>query len=856
MRFGILRKILIIFLIISLIPSVLLSIYALKKLSESGQEIVETSRETIILNSTPLIESRAKSIASKIELLLEKCLDDINLLSTLPQSRYYHKKFYKIKKGRIWIREGKKDDYVEISKKIPLYSEMTFINKEGLMLFHTGMKRRKSKILLKPFITNYGQENYFQEALKLKGKVFVGRVTGLHIRKEDQLNGAKSVEKAIGGTEYSGIIRFAKAIFRKGELAGVVSLALDHRHLMEFTQHIVPLEKEEIVFPRYNEGNYAFAFDDQGWVITHPRFWYIRGFDDKTGMLFNSDAGTFNEEKLHKGLIPFNLTHTLTDYSSIVKKILNGHSGIIQIKNEKNQRTISFAPIKFNSGIFGGVVLEIKNDVYNHAVSSINNEFRNFKGELTNIFLILISITGIIVSLFSFILSKKINKIIFRISKKANDIKNGDYSTKLNINSGDEFESLADSISKMGYEMLQNEEKLLKSSKNIEKDRDGIRKEFDQLQKHIDILKNIHSERDFFNNSQSFDTEYVYETILRNSVDIIGFERAELYLLDNSKENLSCVKEYGSIKDELTGSKFSLDDNSLQTNVIKSGDSLFVRDINLINIEEKIIVKSKRENSYSFAMIPLFISGENTGLLVIDHITTKRSISLTEEKLIKILARESAIAIEKANLIDKHFKRSYRYGSLGLLAEGVAHEIRKPLKDITLILNDLHNNFGESSLIQNALGEIDFMANIVSNLVDFAKRKDADLIEKEVNDIVEQALDIFKSQSIEDIIIVSFNLMPEKIMVLVDSIIFVQGLAEIIVGSMGNSSSSELNIKTAYQTLSDSHKNIIISVNDSNSNLKGGNFTYNPFFSNNLNGFYKTEDVEGEIKISLSVIDF
>ena len=63
---------------------------------------------------------------------------------------------------------------------------------------------------------------------------------------------------------------FAKTVYgADGELAGVVVLSLDHRHLMEFSQHISPTEDRNVVFPPYDSGNYAFMFDNEGWIITH-----------------------------------------------------------------------------------------------------------------------------------------------------------------------------------------------------------------------------------------------------------------------------------------------------------------------------------------------------------------------------------------------------------------------------------------------------------------------------------------------------------------------------------------------------------------------------------------------------------
>ena len=64
-----------------------------------------------------------------------------------------------------------------------------------------------------------------------------------------QLAGAADPEGAIEGAVYEGGVRFARPVFAAdGQLKGVVVLSLDHRHLMEFTQHISPTEERFVIF--------------------------------------------------------------------------------------------------------------------------------------------------------------------------------------------------------------------------------------------------------------------------------------------------------------------------------------------------------------------------------------------------------------------------------------------------------------------------------------------------------------------------------------------------------------------------------------------------------------------------------
>jgi signal transduction histidine kinase/DNA-binding response OmpR family regulator len=61
------------------------------------------------------------------------------------------------------------------------------------------------------------------------------------------------------------------------------SLALDHTHLVEFTDHVVPTEERYSDISDAGSGNYAFMWDNEGRNISHPRDYFIVGYDPSTG---------------------------------------------------------------------------------------------------------------------------------------------------------------------------------------------------------------------------------------------------------------------------------------------------------------------------------------------------------------------------------------------------------------------------------------------------------------------------------------------------------------------------------------------------------------------------------------------
>lgn len=64
---------------------------------------------------------------------------------------------------------------------------------------------------------------------------------------------------------------------------GYVTLALDHTHIMEFTDHVVPTEERFSDISDAGSGNYAFLWDYQNKCISHARDFFICGYDPDTG---------------------------------------------------------------------------------------------------------------------------------------------------------------------------------------------------------------------------------------------------------------------------------------------------------------------------------------------------------------------------------------------------------------------------------------------------------------------------------------------------------------------------------------------------------------------------------------------
>ncbi len=191
-----------------------------------------------------------------------------------------------------------------VSKAQPLYHEMTFVDLSGNEKIKASMTDLLPKVLLdvsKKENTWCKAEDYFSHLQDLKaGEIYVSRVIGPYI--PSPIIGSYTPEKAAQkkiafapetsgyagkenplGKRFKGIIRWAAPVFRGDHKVGYVTLALDHTHLMEFTDHIVPTSERFTDISDPGSGNYAFMWDFEGRNISHPRDYFIVGYNPDTG---------------------------------------------------------------------------------------------------------------------------------------------------------------------------------------------------------------------------------------------------------------------------------------------------------------------------------------------------------------------------------------------------------------------------------------------------------------------------------------------------------------------------------------------------------------------------------------------
>lgn len=188
------------------------------------------------------------------------------------------------------------------TKTIPIYKEISFFNLKGIEESKISLINKNKLDVSKKTNTYINSESYFEEIKLLKeGEIYVSDVIGEYVK--SKIIGVLTHEKAkkanttfVGksfayaglenpnGKRFEGIVRFITPVFKNSIKIGYLSMALNHRHIMEYTDNLDPTGTyTKLKISDASSGNYAFMWDYKGRNISHPRDYFIVGFDKKTG---------------------------------------------------------------------------------------------------------------------------------------------------------------------------------------------------------------------------------------------------------------------------------------------------------------------------------------------------------------------------------------------------------------------------------------------------------------------------------------------------------------------------------------------------------------------------------------------
>jgi two-component system, sensor histidine kinase len=305
-----------------------------------GKTVTEDSIRALDLRSREAIETLTTDTAREIASFLYDRDADIRQAAALEPSTATFRRFLEERRrplyqhgtwklavdGRSWVAESlpvrearvtrpilpdnardfhaRPPEYLGVVEQRPLFVEMTYVDLDGneRIKVTTGDLTEKSlKNVVDRSNTFVRAESYFAELKRLKpGDIYVSEVIGAYVPTdtigpylpavlEKAGKPFRPEASAYAGTEnpvgrrFRGIVRWATPLTRNGRITGYVTLALDHDHIRQFSDRLMPTEERHTPIADPIRGNYAFLWDHKSRAISHPRDYFITGYDPQTG---------------------------------------------------------------------------------------------------------------------------------------------------------------------------------------------------------------------------------------------------------------------------------------------------------------------------------------------------------------------------------------------------------------------------------------------------------------------------------------------------------------------------------------------------------------------------------------------
>jgi signal transduction histidine kinase len=171
---------------------------------------------------------------------------------------------------------------------------------------------------------------------KLSSRDLIARVEGLQERIAaltfNPTQEAYAGYENPNGIRFEGIVRWIKPVYEGDTLLGYVSFALNHDFIMEYVDHVTPMDERYTDLPNAFFGNYAFIWDYQCRSIAHPRHHSIVGYDSSTGM----EEIPWLESSIYDELLARTSSNDLAQFKEAWPSLLNDP----QVQNTANPEVL------------------------------------------------------------------------------------------------------------------------------------------------------------------------------------------------------------------------------------------------------------------------------------------------------------------------------------------------------------------------------------------------------------------------------------------------------------------------------------------------------------------------------------
>jgi HAMP domain-containing protein len=445
-KIGIFWQILVATLIAALLPLLLNALIAFEGYQTASDEATSATKEVLDERSLQSLQLRTVETANAISLFLQNAVQDTRSFALIPPTAVNYQQFYHAHTGEIWERQGTNEEYRQVRYQAPLYKEIAYIDATGQeqirLVNGEIIPPDQLRNVADPANTTYKTETYFNDTKDLRpGEIFVSNVTAWNLTRDQQMGTADNLFNAIEGEKYDAVIRFTAPVFDEtGNFAGIVMLGLDFRHIMEYILHILPVsEQAYTIYPDYDSGNYAYMFDHEGWHITHPRHWVLRGLDEN-GELVSHATGEMRQNNPELLAIhPFNMRYgewADPNLPLMYEAVLRQEDGFVITENQSGARkATTYAPISFDegvyaaSGIFGGVAIGAEMAEFHKPATIVGRNINSVRSVIEGNTLLVTGLSVIALVVLVTLLARRITRPLVELTEAARIMEQGELDT-------------------------------------------------------------------------------------------------------------------------------------------------------------------------------------------------------------------------------------------------------------------------------------------------------------------------------------------------------------------------------------------------------------------------------------------
>ncbi len=511
----------------------------------------------------------------------------------------------KIQNGRI------SNDLKDISKKentyckAETYKELVLTKEQADSDFYHELKDKNIKKLLEELkiakgrkwqrnIYSYAKDEngknieitYFEKAKKLKkGEIYVSRMVGEYVpthligsytkEKADKAKKQYEPEKSAyagkenpDGKEFKGIIRWVTPVYKNGVRIGYVTLALDHKHIMEFTDHIMPTDERFTDITDPGSGNYAFLWDDAHRCISHGRDYFIMGYDPNSGEEVPALQTATWGQQFKSGKIGLDckvLKEKAIQCEGWINQTEQGGSGAFHIFWSGLWKFTTVASVPYYTGDYnkskrgfgyitiGAEVSDFHKDA-NIMKNKINGNIASTKDNLKDV---LINMTGVIIALcivlaigmvfLSLYFSKKMTTPLKEMTRCAKEVSAGNFNISISYKANDEVGFLGETIIQMTKNLETSFHKIEEQNKQF-KDIDHTRDQF--IMNTTESVNHISDTTDQLNNLTG-----ILDNEINNSLSAVNSISTSISSMTNSiGEQSAALHQSSASIEEMTAS--------------------------------------------------------------------------------------------------------------------------------------------------------------------------------------------------------------------------------------------------------------------------------------------------------------